>query len=124
MVKYVVLDRRQAVRHWVLVPAFAGSNPAGPAKHKKKTFRSYFYAFVCADRMRTVGSHRAKEEWNDDRIYGTELSMVLNHECWQHYNNGNIILSKLYSELWGEFHDCVLDNWKGEDLQYYLRITD
>ena len=25
------LDRRQAVRHWVLVPAFAGSNPAGPA---------------------------------------------------------------------------------------------
>lgn len=60
MVKYVVLDRRQAVRHWVLVPAFAGSNPAGPAKHKKKTFRSYFYAFVCADRIRTVGSHRAK----------------------------------------------------------------
>ena len=28
---YCRLDRRQAVRHWVLVPAFAGSNPAGPA---------------------------------------------------------------------------------------------
>ena len=28
------LDRRQAVRHWVLVPAFAGSNPAGPATMK------------------------------------------------------------------------------------------
>ena len=27
------MDRRQAVRHWVLVPAFAGSNPAGPAIH-------------------------------------------------------------------------------------------
>ena len=67
---------------------------------------------------------RAKEEWSDDRIYGTELSMVLNHKCRQHYNNGNIILSKLYSELWGEFHDFVLDNWKGEDLQYHLRITD
>ena len=67
---------------------------------------------------------RAKEEWSDDRIYGAELSMVLNHKCWQHYNDGNIILSKLYSELWGEFHDFMLDNWKGEDLQYYLRITD
>ena len=42
---------------------------------------------------------RTKEEWNDDRIYGTELSMVLNHKCWQHYNNGDIIFSKLYSEL-------------------------
>ena len=67
---------------------------------------------------------RAKTEWGDDRIYGTELSMVLNHKCWQHYNDGNTILSKLYSELWGEFHDYVLDNWKGDDLQYYLRITD
>ena len=42
------LDRRQAVRHWVLVPAFAGSNPAGPATHKKKAFRSYFCASVGA----------------------------------------------------------------------------
>ena len=32
MIQYKPLDRRQAVRHWVLVPAFAGSNPAGPAK--------------------------------------------------------------------------------------------
>ena len=42
---------------------------------------------------------RAKEEWSDSRIYGTELSMVLNHKCWQHYNNSNTILSKLYLEL-------------------------
>ena len=35
VVKLWSLDRRQAVRHWVLVPAFAGSNPAGPAKIKR-----------------------------------------------------------------------------------------
>ena len=67
---------------------------------------------------------RAKEEWGDDRIYGTELSMVLNHKCWQHYNDGDTSLSKLYAELWGEYHDFVLDNWKGEDLKRYLEITD
>ncbi len=26
------MGRRQVVRHGVLIPAFAGSNPAGPAK--------------------------------------------------------------------------------------------
>ena len=66
---------------------------------------------------------RAKEEWGDDRIYGTELSMVLNHKCWYYYERNNT-LSKLYADLWADYHDYVLDNWKGEDLQYYLRVTD
>lgn len=30
--RHRLLGRRQVVRHRVLVPAFAGSNPAGPAK--------------------------------------------------------------------------------------------
>ncbi len=29
------MGRRQVVRHWVLVPAFAGSNPADPAKYNR-----------------------------------------------------------------------------------------
>ena len=40
-----VLDRRQAVRHWVLVPAFAGSNPAGPAIKVK---RRHLGVFSCS----------------------------------------------------------------------------
>ncbi len=67
---------------------------------------------------------RAKKEWGKDRIYGTELSMVLNHKCWFHYEVQNMEFSQLYSELWTEYHDFVLDNWKGEDLAYYLRVTD
>lgn len=44
-----------------------------------------------------------------------KLSMVFNHKCW-YYHGQNNILSKLYFDLWAEYHDCVLDNWKGEDL--------
>lgn len=36
----------------------------------------------------------------------------------------NDTFSKLYAELWGEYHDWVLENWKCEDLGYYLRVTD
>lgn len=25
---------------------------------------------------------RARAEWEHDRVYGTELSMMLNHKCW------------------------------------------
>ena len=42
--------------------------------------------------------NRARAEWGDDRIYGTELSMVLNHKCWYHYERNNT-LSKLYAVL-------------------------
>ncbi len=30
---------------------------------------------------------RARAEWKNDRVYGTELSMVLNHKCWYWYEN-------------------------------------
>lgn len=53
---------------------------------------------------------RAKEKWGDDRIYGTELSMVFSHKCWYYYERNNT-LSKLYADLWAEYHDYVLDNW-------------
>ncbi len=67
---------------------------------------------------------RAKAEWKKDRIYGTELSMVLNHKCHYWYEEQNMRLSQLYAELWEEYHEWILDNWSDKDLGYYLRITD
>lgn len=66
---------------------------------------------------------RARAGWERDRIYGTELSMVLNHKSWYWYEKNNVF-SKLYAELWEEYHGWVLENWEGEDLGYYLRVTD
>ncbi len=67
---------------------------------------------------------RAKAEWKNDRMHGTELSMVLNHKCWYWYEEQNTKLSQLYAELREEYRNWVLENWKGEDLTYYLRVTD
>lgn len=66
---------------------------------------------------------RAFEVWKDDKIYGTELSMVLNWLSWFYCEKDNSV-SELYADLYYEFRDYILDNWKDEDLEYYLKTTD
>ena len=66
---------------------------------------------------------RAFAEWKDNYIYLTELVMVLNHKCWQHYVKGHD-LSQLYCELFYETQDYAYGNLKGEELNYFYRITD
>ena len=68
--------------------------------------------------------NRAFREWRDDRIYGTELAMILNHKCWFHFTKPGIKKSQLYKELFEKLDSYVLDNWQGEDLKYYLKTTD
>lgn len=53
---------------------------------------------------------RAKAEWKKDRIYGTELSMVLNHKCWYWYEEQNEELSKLYAGGKLELNSIALIN--------------
>lgn len=67
---------------------------------------------------------RARKDWEKDKVYGTELSMVLNHKCWYWYDRTDSRFSELYLELWEEYHNWVLDNWEGDDLGYYLRVVD
>jgi hypothetical protein len=40
------MGRRQVVRHWFLVPVFAGSIPADPAKLKRSAAAGRFNLFV------------------------------------------------------------------------------
>lgn len=67
---------------------------------------------------------RAREEWCNDKIYGTELSLVLNWKCHYHYETGEDELSRLYAQLWEEYDAWILDNWTGPNLHYYLKTTD
>lgn len=69
-------------------------------------------------------AERFGAEWERDRVYGTELSMVLNHKCWYWYEEQNTKLSRLYAGLREEYRSWMLENWRGGDLGCYLRITD
>lgn len=66
---------------------------------------------------------RAYEEWKDDKVCATELSLVLNHKVWQ-WAETDKALAKLYQEYWRKLDDYIVDNWKGDELTYYIRTTD
>lgn len=67
---------------------------------------------------------RAFEEWKDNVEYLTELVIVLNMKCWEHYHKENFKLSALYSDLYYEARDYALDNLKDDDFQYFWKWTD
>ena len=67
---------------------------------------------------------RSFKEWKTDVIYLTELVMVLNHKSWEHNDRGDIQLASLYADLYHETAQYAYENLTGDDLQYYLDVTD
>ena len=67
--------------------------------------------------------NRAWKYWRDDKVYTTELALVLNWKSW-YWSEKDSKLCKLYVELWQKLDEYILDNWKGDDLKYYLHTTD
>lgn len=67
---------------------------------------------------------RAFSEWKTDYIYLTELTLVINWKCWQHYEKNNIEISKLYSEYYYQLREYCLDNLKGKELEYFIKTLD
>lgn len=68
--------------------------------------------------------NRAFREWKSDKVYLTELSMMLNWKLWQHYDKGNDKMARLYDKLWKQTDKYAHTHLKGDDLQYYIRTTD
>lgn len=78
---------------------------------------------------------RAKKAWREDIRYMTALCITLNHKLWQHYENGNTELAKVYDELWKDCDAFILDgeedgedykynNFTKEEVGYFIRATD
>ena len=67
---------------------------------------------------------RAFSEWKTDYIYLTELTLVINWKCWQHYEKNNIEISKLYSEYYYQLREYGLDNLNGKELEYFIKTLD
>lgn len=67
---------------------------------------------------------RSFDSWHADRVYFTELVMVLNWKSWEHHSKGNDVLVSLYVDLYEQAREYALDNFKGEDLEYFLETTD
>ena len=49
--------------------------------------------------------------------------MVLNHKIWQHHKTDEPT-AKVYEELWNKADRFACNYLKGEELDYYYRITD
>ncbi len=67
---------------------------------------------------------RAFNEWKSDVVYVTELCLVMNWKCWEHYSNGNKKVSELYCDLYEKVRDWCLDNLKDDDAEYFFAVTD
>lgn len=67
---------------------------------------------------------RAFQNWKDDKVYATELALVLNWLSWYYEKVPNIC--RLYVDLWHKMDAYIMKNWKDdkEKLSYYLRTTD
>ena len=66
---------------------------------------------------------RAFKEWKTNYKYLTELVLVLNHKCWQHYEIDNK-KARLYNKLYEDANDYAITHLKDVELEYYFKTID
>ena len=94
-----------------------------------KTITTFYSDFTIADMTGGASAvhdtyNRATKEWKDDYKYLTELVIVLNHKIWEHFEKGNEQLAKVYQDLWDEADAWCMHNLKGDELDYFMSVTD
>lgn len=66
---------------------------------------------------------RAFKAWRDNVRYFAELVCCLNLKIWEHTNK-NRDLAEIYNELWEEADAWGLENFKGEELAFFIDFLD
>lgn len=97
-----------------------------------KYFTTFWSDFSIAERFGKTAiedtAKRAYEEWKDNVEYLTELVMVINHKCWDHYHNGDNTLSGLYGDMYYEYYDKAIDyldkNGSKDQVSYFIQTLD
>ena len=97
------------------------------AREDERVSTTFMMDFAIADRFGVKGvkdTYRtAFNGWKGNYKYLTELTMVLNHRCWM-WNEKDNTLMELYRDLYYKTRDYALDNFKGEELKFFLEVTD
>ena len=66
---------------------------------------------------------RAFNEWKDRPKMMAEMALVLNHNIWR-YHETDPELAKVYDECWKQADEYCMEHYKGDDLDWYIRVTD
>ena len=104
--------------------------------HEPKT--TFWLDFSIADKFGLEAIkdtyNRAFNEWQSDHIYMTELAMVVNWKCWEHYNRLNNLLEpycdnhgeicQWYKDTYYKLLDWADKNLKGDKLTYFYKTLD
>lgn len=92
-----------------------------------KPITSFYRDFSIADRfgINAINDtfNRAFNSWHKSYKYLTELVMVLNWKCAEHYEH-DAVKSELYRVLYDTTNNFAFDNLEGEELSYFIRTTD
>lgn len=95
-------------------------------------FTTFWEDFSIAEKFGTGAIRDTAEcafsEWKDDVKYLTELVMVINHKCWEHYRKDSKELSNFYGDLYYEYYDKALDyldkQGTQDEIMYFIRTLD
>ena len=94
----------------------------------EREFKTTFFSdFTIADKFWEKAIRdtyqRAFVEWKNNVKYFTEFVVALNWKIWERYEKDESV-ARVYNDLWQEADAYACENFKGDDFNYFYRLTD